>query len=79
MLISIRLQKKIIKYLFYRYNDFLLSRGLTTADVRHTKLSADEVVLEELQNKDWQYLIDSLIWKVEKDKDYYKVKTKKDS
>ena len=73
------LTKKKIKYLFYRYNDFLLSRGLTTADVRHTKLSADEVVLEELQNRDWQYLIDSLIWKVEKDKDYYKVKTKKDS
>ena len=45
------LTKKNIKYLFYRYNGFLLSRGLTVGEIRHTKLSADKIVLEELQNR----------------------------
>ena len=31
--------------------------------------------MEKLQNRDWQYLIESLIYKVEKGKDYYKIKT----
>ena len=57
-----------MKYLFYRHNDFLLSRGLSPGEVRHTKLSADEVVLEELQSRNWQHLIESLIYKVEKRK-----------
>ena len=35
--------------------------------------------MEKLQNRDWQYLIESLIYKVEKDKDYYKIKTTEDS
>ena len=73
------LTNKNIKYLFYRYNDFLLSRGLSPAEIRHSKLSADGIVMEELQNRNWQYLIESLIYKVEKDRDYYKIKTKKDS
>ena len=51
------LTNKNIKYLFYRYNNFLLSRGLELSDIVHTKLSADEIVMERLQNRDWQYLI----------------------
>ena len=35
--------------------------------------------MEKLQNRDWQYLVESLIYKVEKDKDYYKIKTTEDS
>ena len=45
------LTKKNIKYLFYRYYGFLLSRGLSAGEIRHTKLSADKIVLEELQNR----------------------------
>ena len=70
---------KNIKYLFYRYNDFFLSRGLHLSDIVHTKLSADKRVMERLQNRDWQYLIEPLIYKVEKDRDYYKMKTVEDS
>ena len=56
------LTNKNIKYLFYRYNNFLLPRGLFfclegLSDIVHTKLSADEIVMERLQNRDWQYLI----------------------
>ena len=49
------------------------------ASIIHTKLSADEIVMENLQNRDWQYLIESLIYKTEKNKDYYKIKTTEDS
>ena len=56
-----------------------MSRGLEPSNIVHTKLSADEIVMEWLQNKDWQYLIESLIYKVEKDQDYYKIKTVEDS
>ena len=73
------LKNKNIKYLFYRYNDFVLSRGLGLSQIRHSQVSADEIVMEELQNRNWQYLIESLIYKVEKDRDCYKVKTKQDS
>ena len=35
--------------------------------------------MENLQNRDWQYLIESLIYKIEKGKDYFKIKTTEDS
>ena len=73
------LTNKDIKYLFCRYNDFLLSRGLELSDIAHTKSSTDEIVMERLQNRDWQYLIESLIYKVEKDQDCYKIKTVENS
>ena len=31
--------------------------------------------MEKLQNRVWQYSVVSLIYKIEKDKDYYKIKT----
>ena len=73
------LTKKSIKYLFYRYNDYLVYKGFESSSVIHTKMSTDEVVMEKLQNRDLQYLVESLIYKVEKDKDYYKIKTTEDS
>ena len=73
------LTNKSIKYLFYRYNDYLVYKGIEASSIIHTKLSADEVVMENLQNRDWQYLIESLIYKIEKNKEYYKIKTTEDS
>ena len=35
--------------------------------------------MEKFQNRDWQYPIESLIFKIEKDQDYYKIKTTEDS
>ena len=60
-------------------NDYLVYKGFEPSPIIHTKLSTDEVVMEKLQNRDWQYLIESLIYKVEKEKDYYKIKTTEDS
>ena len=73
------LTNKSIKYLFFRYNDYLVYKAFDPSPIIHTKLSTDEVVMEKLQNRDWQYLIESLIYKVEKEKDYYKIKTTEDS
>ena len=73
------LANKSIKHLFYRYNDYLVYKGFYPSPITHTKLSTDEVVMEKLQNRDWQYLIESLIYKVEKEKDYYKIRTTEDS
>ena len=47
---------KNVKYLFYRYNDFL----------RNSKLTGNKVVLEELQNRD--ILIQNLIYSIENKK-----------
>ena len=55
------LANKNIKYLFYKYNDFLLWKSLPALFLRHAKLIEDKVVLEELQNRDCQYLIENLI------------------
>ena len=73
------LTNKSIKYLFDRYNDYLVFKGFDPSPIIHTKLSTDEVVMEKLQNRDWQYLIESLIYKVEQEKDYYKIKMTEDS
>ena len=62
---------KSIKYLLYRYDYYLVYKGFDPSPIIHTKLSTDEVVMEKLQNRDWQYLIESIIYKVEKDRDYY--------
>ena len=69
------LTNKCNKYLFYKYNESLVFAGLEPAFVVHTKVSADEVVLENLQSRDWQYLIDTITEKAKTDKDYFKIKT----
>ena len=73
------LTNKCIKYLFYRYNESLAFAGLEPTFVVHTKVSADEVVLENLQSRDWQYVVETIIEKAETDKDYFKIKTGEDS
>ena len=55
----------------------MVYKGFEPSPIIHTKLSTDEVVMEKLQNRNWQHFIESLIYKVEKD--YYKIKTTEDS
>ena len=73
------LTNKCIKYLFYRYNESLVFAGLEPAFVVHTKVSADEIALENLQIRDWQYLVVTIIETAETNKDYFKIKTGEDS
>ena len=46
---------KNVKYLFYRFNNYLLFRSLPTAPVRHSKIAENKIVLKEVQNRDWLY------------------------
>ena len=46
--------------------------------VRHRRITSNMTVLKEVQNRDWQYLINPLIEKVERAKSL-KVKTTKES
>ena len=73
------LSHKCIKYLFYRYNESLVFAGIEPIFIVHTKVSPDEIVLESLQSRDWQYLGGTIMKKVESDKDLFKIKTRKGS
>ena len=46
---------KNVKYLFYRFNNYLLFRSLPTVPVRHSKIAENKFVLKEVQNRDWLY------------------------
>ena len=59
---------KNVKYLFHRFNNYLLFRSLPTVPVRHSKIAENEIVLKEVQNRDWQYLVESIIKLAKNDK-----------
>ena len=59
---------KSLKYLFYKFNDYLLFNRLNTVPVRHSRINENKIVTEKIQNRDWQYLVESVIKLVEHDK-----------
>ena len=63
---------KNVKYLFYKFKDYLLFSGLNRVPVRHSKINDHKIVMEEIQNRDWQYLVESVIKLVEHDKNHLK-------
>ena len=62
---------KNVKYLFYKFNDYLLFNGLNTVAVRHSRINENKIVMGEIQNRDWQYLVESVI-KLKYDKTHLK-------
>ena len=64
---------KSVKYLFYKFNDYLLFNELIIVSVRHLKISENKIVMKEIQNRDWQYLVELLIKLVEHDKSHLKL------
>ena len=67
-----------VNYLFYQYSDFLLSKDLPTISIKHSKIVEDYVAIEKIQNRIWQYLIKSLISRVEEVNNDFRLKTEKD-
>ena len=63
---------KNVKYLFYKFNDYLLFNGVNIVLVRHWKINENKIAMEEIKNKDWQYLVKSVIKLVEYDKSHLK-------
>ena len=52
---------KNVKFLVYRYNDFLASGGNELIKIRHSQVTDDCLAAEEIQNQDWQYLIECIL------------------
>ena len=51
-------------------------RGLPNNPVRHLKIVKNEIIMKEVQNRDWQYLVESVIILAENDKSHLKPHTK---
>ena len=66
------LQTKTLNIFFTRFNDSLLFNRQNTVLVRHSKIVRNEIVMKELQSRDWQYLVESVIQLVEGDKNHLK-------
>ena len=49
------------KYLFYCYNAVRETEGRKPIAVKHSQILKDENALEQLQNKNWQYFITTLL------------------
>ena len=60
--------QKNVKYLFYKFNDYLLYNRLNTVPMRHSRINENKIV----ENRDWQYLVESVIKLVEHGKTYLK-------
>ena len=75
------LQTKTLDIFFTRFNDSLLFSRQNTVLVRHSKIVRNEIVMKEVQSRDWQYLVESMIQLVKDEKNHLKPlpKVKKDS
>ena len=63
---------KNVKYVFNKFNDYLLFNGLNISSVRDSKTGENEIIMKEVQNRDWQYLTESEKQLVENDKSHLK-------
>ena len=52
---------KDIKYLACRFNDFQNSIGEPLIKIRHSLVTDNYLVAEEIQNQNWQYFIERVI------------------
>ena len=51
------LAHKNTKFLVYRYNDLKASGGEELIKIRHSIVTDNHLVAEQIQNQDWQYFI----------------------
>ena len=63
---------KNVKYVFNKFNHYLLFNGLNISPVRHSKNGENEIIMKEVQNRDWQYLVESEKQLVENNKSHLK-------
>ena len=56
------LTNKNSKYLFYKFNDSLATIGELAKAVRHSKITQDDVAIEAIQNQNWQYFVETLLY-----------------
>ena len=56
------LTNKNSKYLFYKFNDSLATIGELVKTVHHSKITQDDVAIEAIQNQNWQYFVETLLY-----------------
>ena len=49
------------KFLFYHLNDYLEQNGDQLKKIKHSIVTQDYVAAEEIQDKNWKYLVESVI------------------
>ena len=55
------LKFKNVKYLFYRFNNFLSESNVPIKKIKHSTVTDDFIAAEEIQNQNWQYYIEQVI------------------
>ena len=50
------------KFLFYQFNTFRQVQGKPFLEIRYSVIADDDYALENLQNKNWQYFIETLLF-----------------
>ena len=55
------LTNKNSKFLFYHFNDHLQQNNQTIQKVKHTVVTDDYIAAEQIQDRNWKYLVDRLI------------------
>ena len=50
------------KFLYYQFNMFRQAQGKPPLEMRHSVTAGNDYALENLQNKDWQYCVQTLLW-----------------
>ena len=50
------------KFLFYHFNTFRKAQGKSFLEIRHSVIADNEYALQNLQNKNWQYFVEVLLF-----------------
>ena len=50
------------KFLFDHFNMFRQAQGKSFLEIRHSVIADDDYALENLQNKNWQYFVETLLF-----------------
>ena len=50
------------KFLFYHFNMIRQAQGKSILEIRHSVIADDDYAFENLQNKNWQYFIEKLLF-----------------
>ena len=50
------------KFLFYHFNTLIQAQGKSFLEIRHSVIADDDYALENLQNKNWQYFVETLLF-----------------
>ena len=50
------------KFLFYYFNTFRQAQGKSFLEISHSVIADDDYTLENIQNKNWQYFVETLLF-----------------